>query len=64
MPGGEKGSAVYARVSTAKQAEAGNLEQQRLLPLLPCGAAASDVASGRNARRRGLRRVAQAARRA
>ena len=68
--GGEKRSAVYARVSTAKQAEAGSLERQRLR-LLEYAAVngyrvvlqASDVASGRNARRRGLRRVVQAARR-
>ena len=66
----EKTAAVYARVSTAKQAEAGNLERQRLR-LLEYAAVngyrvvlqAGDVASGLNARRRGLRRVVEAARR-
>ena len=68
--GCEKTAAVYARVSTAKQAEAGKLERQRLR-LLEYAAVngyrvvlqAGDVASGLNARRRGLRRVVEAARR-
>jgi len=67
---GEKTAAVYTRVSTGKQAEAGNLEQQRLR-LMEYAAVngyrvvlqASDVASGLNARRRGLRGVVEAARR-
>ena len=68
--GSEKTAAVYARVSTTKQAEAGNLERQRLR-LLEYAAVngyrvvlqAGDVASGLNARRRGLGRVVEAARR-
>ena len=67
---GEKTAAVYARVSTGKQAEAGNLERQRLR-LMEYAAVngyrvvlqASDVASGLNARRRGLHGVVEAARR-
>ena len=68
--GSEKTAALYARVSTTKQAEAGNLERQRLR-LLEYAAVngyrvvlqAGDVASGLNARRRGLGRVVEAARR-
>lgn len=68
--GGDKAAAVYTRVSTGKQAEAGNLERQRLR-LMEYAALngyrvvlqASDVASGLNARRRGLHRVVEAARR-
>ena len=67
---GEKTAAVYTRVSTGNQAEAGNLERQRLR-LMEYAAVngyrvvlqASDVASGLNARRRGLRGVVEAARR-
>jgi len=69
-PWDEKTAAIYARVSTAKQADAGNLERQRLR-LLEYAAVngyrvvlqASDVASGLNARRRGLHRIVEAARR-
>ena len=67
---GEKTAAVYTRGSTGKQAEAGNLERQRLR-LLEYAAVngyrvvwqASDGASGLHARRRGLHRVVEAARR-
>ncbi len=67
---GEKTAAVYTRVSTGKQAEAGNLERQRLR-LMEYAAVngyrvvlqVSDVASGLNARRRGLHGVVEAARR-
>ena len=63
-------AAIYARVSTMKQADAGNLERQRQR-LLEYAAThgyhvvvqAVDVASGLNTRRRGLRRVVEAARR-
>jgi len=66
---GDKTAAIYARVSTGKQAEAGNLERQRQR-LLEYAAIngyrvvlqASDVASGLNTRRGGLRRVMEAAR--
>lgn len=68
--GSETTAAIYARVSTGKQAAAGNLERQRLR-LMEYAAVngyrvtlqASDVASGLNARRRGLHRVVDAARR-
>jgi len=67
---GEKTAAVCTLVRTGKQAEAGNLERQRLR-LLGYAAVngyrvvlqASDVASGLNARRRGWMRVVEAARR-
>ena len=57
----EKTAALYARVSTGKQAEAGNLERQRQR-LLEYAAThgyrvvlqVTDVASGLNAKRRGL----------
>ena len=66
---GDKAAAIYARVSTGKQAEAGNLERQRQR-LLEYAAVngyrvvlqASDVASGLNTGRKGLRRVIEAAR--
>jgi predicted site-specific integrase-resolvase len=69
-PWDEKTAAVYARVSTAKQADAGNLERQRLR-LLEYVAVngyrvvlqASDGTSGLNARRRGLHRIVEVARR-
>ena len=65
---GEKSAALYTRVRTGKQAEAGNLERQRLR-LMGYAAVSgyrvvlrvSDVASGLNARRRGLRGVVEAA---
>lgn len=67
---GEKTTAVSARVSTAKQAEAGNRERQRLR-LLEHAAVngclvvlqARDGASGLNTKRRGLWRVVEAGRR-
>ena len=60
---GEKTAAVYTRVSTGKQVEAGNLERQRLR-LMEYAAVngyrvvlqSSDVASGLNTRRRGAMR--------
>jgi putative resolvase len=59
---------VYARVSTKKQADAGNLERQRQR-LMEYAARqgyqvvleAMDTASGLNPRRRGLRKMIQAA---
>jgi putative resolvase len=63
-----KTAAVYARVSTKKQADAGNLERQRQR-LMEYAARqgyqvvleAMDTASGLNPRRRGLRKMIQAA---
>jgi putative resolvase len=65
----ERTAAIYARVNTAKQAEAGNLERQRLR-LLEYAAVngyhvvlqTCDVASGLNTKRRGLQRIVAAAR--
>ena len=67
---GDRTAAIYTRVSTGKQAEAGNLERQRQR-LVEYAAVngyrvvlqASDVASGLNTRRKGLWRVMEAARR-
>ena len=60
--GGEKTAAVYARVSTAKQAEAGKLERQRLLPLTAScpgseGAWVSSPVPAANARAVGSRQI-------
>lgn len=63
-----KPGAIYARVSTKKQADAGNLERQRQR-LMEYAARqgyqvvleAMDIASGLNPRRRGLRKIVQAA---
>jgi len=56
--------AIYARVSSKKQAEAGNLDRQRerlLAAAAECGfevvAAVTERASGLNEKRRGLRRL-------
>jgi putative resolvase len=65
----DRTAAIYARVSTAKQAGAGNLDRQRLR-LLEYAAVngyhvvlqTSDVASGLNTKRRGLRQIVGAAR--
>ena len=64
----EKTAAIYARVSTGKHAEAGNLERLRLMEYASVNGyrvvlQASDVASGLNGRRRGLQRVVELARR-
>lgn len=64
----DREACVYARVSTKKQADAGNLERQRLRLVEYAATAgyhavlqAEDVASGLNPKRRGLRQVIQAA---
>ena len=68
LPPADRTAAIYARVSTKKQADAGNLERQRLRLLEYAATAgyhavlqAEDVASGLNPKRRGLRKVIQAA---
>ena len=64
----DRRACVYARVSTRKQADAGNLERQRRRLLEQAATAgypvvlqAEDVASGLNPKRRGRRKVIQAA---
>lgn len=59
-----KGCVIYARVSTKKQKDAGNLDRQKSRLLDYCGArgyavayAVEDVASGINEGRRGLRKL-------
>ena len=65
-----KGVAVYVRVSTRKQQEAGNLERQRERLLAYCASQGlkvaeivEDIASGINENRRGLEKVLKLARR-
>ncbi len=69
MPPADRTAAIYARVSTRKQADAGNLERQRLR-LMEWAATegyhvvlqALDIASGLNTKRKGLWKVIHAAR--
>ena len=68
LPPADRTAAIYARVSTKRQSDAGNLERQRLRLLERAAIEgyhvvlqAEDVASGLNTKRRGLRKVIRAA---
>ncbi|MDA8145423.1 MAG: IS607 family transposase, partial [Thermaerobacter sp.] len=68
LPPADRTAAIYARVSTRKQSDAGKLERQRLRLLERAAIEgyhvvlqAEDVASGLNTKRRGLRKVIRAA---
>lgn len=65
-PAEPKGCAIYARVSTKKQKDTGNLDRQKSRLLDYCGSkeykvvhTVEDVASGINENRRGLRKLVE-----